>query len=291
MRILSALFLALLLSAPVFAADFQVQCQKFPAPLPGGFCVHAPVTGGSTDVVYHLHGLGGNEMAWQDQWFYTQQIRAEWEASGAAIPTVISISFGPLWLLAEKNTSEASGLFEIFTRQVLPMIEANLGGVKGRRILVGESMGGFNSVQLSLKTDLFAKVAILGSPMSEVSPFASETDVDAYVKKSSAWRYYQKEDPSMVTTAVQRSIELARYFFPSPAEWDQGSPLALAAAKRASYPRFYVSVGFYDRYVSYEANERFVNLLRSNGANVEWRPLWGGHLAMDIPSLAKFLVE
>jgi hypothetical protein len=41
----------------------------------------------------------------------------------------------------------------------------------------------------------------------------------------------------------------------------------------------------------YEANEKFVGVLQRHGRQVKWHPQWGGHCAMDIPSLARFLVN
>jgi hypothetical protein len=35
----------------------------------------------------------------------------------------------------------------------------------------------------------------------------------------------------------------------------------------------------------------FAKTLKVRGANVEWRPQWGGHCAIDIVSLAAFLTR
>jgi len=98
------------------------------------------------------------------------QVRSEWAKNHERVPTVISVSFGPVWLLAEKNGSPYSGLLNAFTEKVMPMLEAQLGGLHGRRLIVGESMGGFNTLQVALKTRLFAKAAALCAPMAGVSP-------------------------------------------------------------------------------------------------------------------------
>lgn len=294
MKVLSSLFVlvAAFVSLTASASEFQVHCQKFSAPLTGGFCVHAPVGGKSRDLVYHLHGLGGDERLWQSQGGYPEQVRREWAAQGKAAPTVISISLGQVWLLAPKNASPYSGAYELVTQKIIPSIESALGGLKGRRLLVGESMGGFNSVQLALKTELFSKVAILCSPMAELSPFATDAEVEAFVQGSRAWNFYKDTDPELVRSSVRNSIDLAKAFFPTPADWTMGDPLTLAAGKKASYPALYVSVGIHDPYVNYEGNEKFVSILRAKGAQVEWHPLEGGHCPqMDIPSLAKFLVD
>ena len=284
--------LGFLFSLSLQAEEFSSECKTFAPPLKGGYCVHVPNANKSKDFAYHFHGMGGSEESWQNGWYYTEQIRREWKNSGAMIPTVISVSFGPLWALAEKNQSPASGLFEVFTQQVLPAIEAQLGGLRGRRVLFGESMGGFNAIQMGFKTSLFSKVAVLCAPMSETSPFASPQELEDSAKQSAAWNYYQQtSNPNMVIEKFKLAAQLARGFYPTPTDWDAGNPLALALTKRMISTEFYVAVGFYDVYAAYEGNEKFVSLLNNNGIYPEWRPQWGDHCSFDIPSLAQFLVK
>lgn len=208
-------------------------------------------------------------------------------------PTVVSISFGPIWVLAEKNASPVSGLFEAMTKMVIPSIEHILGGLKGRRILVGESMGGFNSIQLALKTTLFEKAGIVCAPMAEkVSPFSTPEETKAFIEHSVGWQYYKDHDPETVKTAVGEMMQLSRGFFPTPEDFKGANPLTLAAeANPKITPTLYIANGFYDRYLSYESTETFVKLLKNRGVKTSWRPQWGGHCSIDIPTLARFLVN
>ncbi len=286
------LFLVLVLGFPILlgASGFSSKCEKFKN-WPGGYCIHTPNAQPSGDIVYHLHGRGNNEFTWADDWYYTAQIRREWEKTGLNQPIVISVSFGPTWLLAEKNSSPQSGLFEVFVNKVIPQIESQIGSFK-RRIVFGESMGGFNSIQLALKTNLFNKAAILCSPMMEVSLFAPQEEIHDHVKKSSAWHYYKDFDPEAVFRHVDILVKVAKAFYPTEENWKTGDPLQLARDRKAqSAPQFYTAVGFHDPYAAYEGNEKFAEILKANGIEVEWRPQWGGHCAIDIPSLARFLVE
>ena len=85
---------------------------------------------------------------------------------------------------------------------------------------------------------------------------------------------------------------MARGFFPTAEEWDLVDPMKLATTVDIRHlPSLYVSVGFIDQYASYEATEDFVHILKKRGARIQWRPLWGPHCVMDIPSLASFLVN
>ncbi|NJM09888.1 MAG: alpha/beta hydrolase [Bdellovibrionaceae bacterium] len=285
-----SLFFSLSAAAQIQAADFNTTCAKFSAPLTGGYCVHVPSSHRSRDIVYHLHGSGGSEADFQDPWYYTGQIRAEWKKTGQRLPTVVSISFGSFWLLAEKNASPYSGMFELLTQQVIPSIEAGLGGLRGKRIVFGESMGGFNTAQLALKTKLFSRAAILCAPMSEVSPYADLGTIKAHLEKSAAHQYWRKRDPDAVFNTMKEVITLVQTFFPTEQDYVSANPLVLASNSR-SRTHLYVTAGFHDVYALYEGNEKFSGILRASHRRVEWRPQWGGHCVMDIPSLARFLVD
>jgi len=269
-----------------------IQCAKFDAPLTGGYCIHKPVRTFNRDIVYYLHGKGNSELTWQDEYFYGQQIRDFWTAHHLPFPTVVSISFGPVWILAEKNSSAGSGLFNVVTDSVIPKIEAGLGGLKGRRILVGESMGGFNSIQLALKTTLFDKAGLICAQMASLSPFAAPDVIEKFIESSDAWQYYKGSDPDSVKSAVSEMILVSKLFYPSPDEWKVADPLALAQTSDPDKaPTLYIADGFYDKYASYEGNELFVKTLKSRGFRLQWRPQWGGHCSIDIPTLSRFLVD
>lgn len=291
MKFLQILILSSLYCIPSLAAEFSTVCERF-SDVRGGYCIHTPIKNASNDILYYLHGAGGSEKTWQDDDYYPGQIRKEWSDQNAQFPTIVSLSFGEIWLLAEKNSSEWSGLFEVLTQKVIPTIEANLGGLKGRRLLVGESMGGFNSVQLALKSRLFSRAAILCAPMSEMSPFATQGEIDATIYASRAWRYYRDIAPALVLTNVKTMLEIVREFYPTADEWASGDPLQLAArAEKDGAPEIYLAAGAYDAFVLYEGNEKFASVLKKGGLAVDWRPQWGGHCAIDIPSLARFLVK
>ncbi len=290
MKFVTSLLISFLFSSVAAAGDFTSLCAKFGNAMPGGYCIYLSSGGTSNDILYYLHGKDNSENTWGDEWFFTSQLRTEWKNQDVKPPIIVSVSFGPRWVLANKNSSEFSGLLEAFTMKIMPLIEAQLKGVTGRRMVMGDSMGGFNSAQLALKTDLFSKAAIICAPMSEVSPYAPRSEVDAHVRNSSAYHYYGDDKARTVMNAVHEAIELVHTFFPTPADWAKANPLELGGnLDRAKTTKFYVTIGMYDKYAAYEANEKFAELLRARGMDVDWRPQWGGHCAIDIPSLAKFL--
>lgn len=276
------------------ATSFVSNCGQLTSEPILKYCVHTPAERKSNDIVYYLHGAYNSELTWQDDIFYTAQIRQEWENKKLPLPTVISVSYGPLWILNVKNSSPVSGLLEAFTEDITKKIEKEVGPLKGRRIVFGDSMGGYNSVQLAFKTKLFAKAAILCTPMSDLSPFASDPEIEAHVRTSSAYKYYyDPKDPSSnpVLGSVKSIINLVRAFYGNQDEWNSGDPLQLAAKSLNVTPKLYVAAGLYDKFAVYEGNVKFVSILKSRNVDVDWRPQWGGHCSMDIPSLAKFLVE
>ncbi|MES3038996.1 MAG: alpha/beta hydrolase-fold protein [Bdellovibrionota bacterium] len=285
--------IALILGSSNFAfAEKKINpsCYKIHTPVTASYCIYRADENPSDDILYYFHGLGGNETSWGDKFYYTEQIRQQWKSEGKKIPTVVTISFGQIWLLASKNSSPYSGLLDFVAGALIPGIESQLGGFKGKRILMGESMGGFNSIQMALKTSMFERTAIICAPMAQLSPWATPEEIKAYTEGTVAWAYYTAtNNQAAVTQSIERMITLSRQFYPTPAEWATGNPLVLAASPK-SRPDLYITVGFYDNYASYEATGKFVEILRANGANVEWRPQWGGHCVVDIPSVAKFLV-
>jgi len=260
----------------------------------GQYCIHPSETGGNNDIVLHLHGKGGSEKTWGESYFYTSQIRTYWKQQGLKTPTVITLSYGPVWLLAQKNAQAAGGLLDLVIARDLPELEGLIGGVKGRRIVMGESMGGFNATQLALKTKLFDKAVILCAPMAEgISPFSEKSRIDQFIQDSVALKYYTDAgEPELVAKSVSELSFVVKLFFDTEADWQKADPLILARQEviRADMP-IYVAAGFYDRYAAYEGNERFSQILQERGFNLEWRAQWGGHCAMDIPSLAQFLVK
>jgi pimeloyl-ACP methyl ester carboxylesterase len=252
------------------------------------YCVHP---GKSADVVYYFHGAGSSEGNWGEDAYYPAQIRAYWQEKGLPPPTVVAVSYGRTWLLAPKNSSSQSGLFEDFENRLRPLIEAGLGETPARRMVIGESMGAFNSLQLALRTPNYAKAAILCGVMHEtLSPFSTEEELTEAIKASIAYRARGEEDVTPMLQRIQGALKLARDYYPTREEWMPFDPLALAAST-TSPTSFYIASGLHDVFASYEGNEKLAKILASKNIPVDWRPQWGGHCAIDIPSVARFLVE
>jgi hypothetical protein len=297
MKFLIALLLALA-SAPALAvpppSTPDPHCSAMDTPMPGQkgqLCIYPGDK--NADVLYYLHGKDESADLWGSDAYWSKQIRDYWKSHGEAAPTVVAVSLGQIWLLGPKTKAPAGfGAFDLFVGKLMPAIEAKLGGIKGRRLLLGDSMGGFNALQLGMKTDLFVKVAALCAPMGDgtVGPFSSDTDVEAYIRKSTAFKSGQHTFDELKDSF--NTIQTVVGAFWTADEWPASDPIEIARSLRGPRaPKYYLAAGFFDHYLTYEGNVAFADFLAKSGTSVEWRPQWGDHCAIDVPSLSEFLVQ
>jgi hypothetical protein len=86
---------------------------------------------------------------------------------------------------------------------------------------------------------------------------------------------------------------LARRYASNADEWRRIAPLSLIERGALEKARLslYLSGGLYDRDGLYEGTERLAQRAAQRGLPTEWHPLHGGHCAVDVASLAQFLVR
>lgn len=243
------------------------------------YCVYRDRRGTNGDILYHLHGRNLDERIWNDDTYFTAMIQSEWQHSQALPPTVITLSYGPTWLLTPKGERADSGLLDDLMRR-LPVIEAKVGKPR-RRILMGESMGGLNVLIAGLTyPSQFAKVAALCPGVYVSSPFASLSTLRAGMERTGA-------DPKIAFGIWL----LARKYVANEKEWRRISPLDLIERAGPNYPALYLSNGLYDAYGNFEGTQRLADMARQRGVTTEWHPIYGGHCATDASSLAAFLLS
>lgn len=245
------------------------------------YCVHRAAGGVNGDVLYHLHGRNLEAEIWNDPTYFTAMVQGYWQSTGLLPPTVVSLSYGPVWLLAPKGQAEHSGLLDTIWPHI-NAIEARIGPPR-RRLLMGESMGGLNSLVLGLsQPQRFDKVAALCPNVYLDSPFTPFGQIREAVMRTGA-------DPR-IGFGIWR---LARRYVSNDEEWRRMSPLALieATALQDARPSLYLSGGLYDRYGLYEGVERLAQRAVQRGLPTDWHPLYGGHCAIDVASLGAFLVR
>lgn len=243
------------------------------------YCIYKAASGTNGDVIYHMHGRNLDERIWNDDTYWTSMVQSEWQRSEAKPPIVVTISYGDTWLLAPKGKATDSGLLEDFIAN-LPTLEAKTGRPK-RRILLGESMGGLNVLVAGLSyPSQFAKIASLCPGVYATSPFDTLTKMRNALERTGA-------DPKIAFGLWAWSKKIVV----NETEWQRVSPLALIQQAGPNYPAMYLSNGLYDRYGNFEGTQKLANDAQKRGVQTQWHPLYGGHCAIDVPSLARFLAS
>lgn len=242
------------------------------------FSIYRAKGGVNEDIVYHFHGRNLDHTIWNDDTYFTSLIQLHWQKSQVKPPTVVLVSYGPEWLLTAKNSKPESGLKDDFISN-LSFIESKIGKPKNR-ILVGESMGGLNVLILGLShPELFSRIASLCPGVYLDSPFSDFDEIKATIKRTGA-------DPKVALGIYL----LAKKYVSNEEEWAKISPIELIKKANIDYPELYLSCGLYDKFGNYEGTETLAKVAKSKGVKTHFHPLYGGHCAIDINSLADFLI-
>jgi S-formylglutathione hydrolase FrmB len=231
-------------------------------------------------LAYHFHGRNHDEKTWSDDAYYTAQIQRYWAEQGLTPPTIASISFGPVWLLTQKLSGPRSGLLDVFANEVIQEIEARTGKPK-YRVVFGESMGGLNTLLVALQMKgMFKKAVSFCPPLYRSSFFVPLTELREFLLRTGS-------DPKL----IYGLRALAPQFVKDVEEWKKISPLELLDEARPSETaQIYLSAGLYDKYGNYEGAEEFLRKAKEKKFTVQWRPLYGGHCAIDIASAAEAIL-
>ena len=245
------------------------------------YCISKTENSRNDDLVYLLHGAGGDEKTWT-QWPAFQGVRDRWEKNGTQAPIIVTVSFGPIWLLIDRNSSPQSGLIDIFVKEVMPHVEQKLlaGTAIKNRHLLGLSMGGYNGSQLALKAPRAFKDAVLACPgILTVSPYAPQQEIDAYISRTGADKDF-----------VSAILKISKNYFPDPSSWKSNEPLRLARMRFGSTsPSLYISCGRTDEGGFFEGAESLAKIAEANDVKVKWEALAGGHCVMNSDAIADFL--
>lgn len=241
------------------------------------FCITQVDRTKNPDIIYFLHGLNGSERSWFKD-VDKVALQAMWKVKDYN-PTVITISLGPMWLLVE--TSEYPVL-DLFMNDILPKLEAKAGGLqKGRRILAGQSMGGFNAAQLLLKKPAyFQKVGLWCPAITTVGPYSSPKEIQDYIDRN-------KANPDR----IRLMLRISKQVFTTPQEWDQHDPLLLLRNfSGAVKPQTFVSIGKRDEFGFYEGAKIFADVAKQKGFKTTFSPVTGPHCRFDIRGASDFII-
>ena len=273
-----ALALIILLASPAQAAD-QSTCGKVEGPRPYGYCITVTPGSKTKDVLYVLHGAGGDG---KGDWWVTDPaldgIKENFKKAGYQ-PRVIEVSFGAVWLLVPQTKNPRSGLLEIFTDHVMPELEGKLEGKVAKRKILGHSMGGLNGAILALtRPDLFKAAALMAPAFLGVSPFAGPEAQAQY-----------EQSRGMPAGYAKNVLSIARAYVNSEEEWKEISP-TIIAPDLAGFGRadFLVSAGPED-ILFFEEARIFAEQVKKNDAFTVWDKHEHGHGFVSSSAIASFL--
>lgn len=264
---------------PTPISDVEMNCgNEISSSIAWEYCISSYKKSTSKKVIYHLHGRNGNATWWNDSTYHTGKIYQEWVDSNYDVPTVISISFGKLWLLT-KNANQ-TGLRDIFLNEVIRNIEKKLTFQVESRAIFGISMGGLNAFYLSMSNSgLFSKSAIICAHIPFISHYSGIYSIFNYALENKV--------------SVKRSYmmyQFSKHFFKTVDDWELNSPLELLNnfdPKKS--PSLYLTCGEKDDWGCMKVSEQVAAKVNSMQGTAAWIPREGGHCDMDYASLAKFL--
>lgn len=227
------------------------------------------------DVLWYFHGAFQDERAWND-FRVNKAVRAEWKKLGVRAPTVISISFGSLWFLRDDNK-----FYPHFVEKIRPYLEKKAGEFSGRRMLMGFSMGGFNAAQvLARQGALFSRVLFINPAFVTVSPFAPDSEIEAY---------YRRHAPYLNRFKAGAYFDLLEMQFKSADQWLRYDPMLLVKNGLPRGLAIYVCAGTRDEFGFHEGAEAYAQLAKLGGGSVVWESLVGEHTAANPLAIAQFL--
>lgn len=245
-------------------------------------CVNVPEDWNNQDIVYYLHGSGGDAKEWETNPFFQQTMKLL-QTQTQHRPVVVTISFGQWWVLKDFGNQEHPSLLNAYLRiQKETEGEILQKSQPVHRILIGQSMGGFNSLLLLAKGNLhFDKAAILCPGFAVIGPYSSQTEVQNYINRNKPWA-----DPSLIT----RILGLLKMEFPTAELWQSHAPFSVVGNLRSLVTtQFYVMGNTQDEYGFGEGANLLQTELHKMNLNVNYEVVPGHHCVQNPTSIANFL--
>lgn len=229
-RIQMTVFLTALSLLPG-SADAASRCGKLPTKAGiVGYCIDETDRAKNPDILYYLHGAfpAGTLDPEKAVVAPGSDLLAFWEIALLERPTIITISWGPTWVLKGDK-------LVAFATEVVPRLDA-LAALPpgGRRMVLGTSMGGLNAfLAWAYLPQLFQAAAFQCPAFTQFSPFASGLDKvlrahEIAVASTRGMVQQVKETPERYEQ-LDLFGEIFSPFFSSTAEWLAYQPPAVTA--------------------------------------------------------------
>jgi len=244
------------------------------------YCISRTNRSKSNKVIYHLHGRNGKATWWNDKSYHTGKIHKAWIDSKISPPVIISISFGKVWLLLRDESK--TGFIEKFINNVIVKMETKLKFKPVERSIMGISMGGLNTLYLSMtNSEIFKKAVILCAHIPFISHHDSMFEILNYI--------YQ-HDISLKRAYMM--YQMSKVFFPTKRIFELNNPKVLLdnfIVEKS--PAFYISCGLKDDWGCMKSSNEISKKIMKKGGIVNWAPREGGHCDLDHKLIASFLAK
>ncbi len=273
MHIAIVLLLALFAS-PAFAAE----CGKLATSTGAvGYCITHPERSLNPDVLYYFHGAAidtpaAPEKAWSDG---DARLAALWHEMRIAHPAVITISWGPTWILKDEKLAA-------FETEIVPALERRLPASRsGRRLVLGGSMGGLNAfLAWARLPHLFDAAAFQCPAFTPLGPQASLLERLDFARKM----------PGSFTDNLEllgRLSELFAPHFSSTEEWRRHQPPDIMKQSHRTLPPAYLVYDTKDNFGFNGAPE-----IGAAGQPIRYEAVAGAHcVGVSTRGLARFLAS
>ncbi|NND63980.1 MAG: hypothetical protein HKN48_12390, partial [Flavobacteriaceae bacterium] len=145
-------------------------------------------------ILYLLHGHGGDHLDWFQETEGNVASILDSLIEAKLIPPVVAVSIdaGNSWYVDRHDKMET-----FYISEFIPEIERQIGGTLSRRILAGNSAGGYGSLRFVMKfPDLFDEVILLSPAAYNPLPpaISSSRKIDVFAEEGvfndSIWKSY-----------------------------------------------------------------------------------------------------
>ena len=195
-----------------------------------GYCVNETDRTKNPDILYYLHGAfpAGIPDPEKASIAPGNDLLTLWEQAHVERPTIVSISWGPTWVLKDDKLAA-------FESEIVPQLEALLTpAAGGHRMVLGASMGGLNAFHAWTRMPhLFQAAAFQCPAFTPFSPFANGLEkvrrAHEIASLSTRGAVQQVKDTPGHYEQLDRFAEIFSPFFASTEEWLAYQPPAVTA--------------------------------------------------------------
>ncbi|MBI9098401.1 MAG: hypothetical protein JEY91_07975 [Spirochaetaceae bacterium] len=216
--------------------------------------------------------------------------------------TIISISFGPYWLLTFNKLPDTETLHipvSIFHRLISQEIIPPFSDTDSKVMIMGHSMGGHNAAQAAFRyPETYHKVLILSPSYLPISPFASiNVKKEFALKAEMKYGSLKSRVKQMITGTgyiedrVLDIFEKQKAKYITEQNWNNQDFIPLLERPNIIYPETYISCGINDPFALMEGSLSLYNKLIEIQNPVTFDPLKGGHNVFNWPYIINFITD